>query len=160
MCFRRRGKAALSGPPHTHTHTKQSIFLCTHKHTVTVPLWNTHFCNRPQFFWYRWKGSARQWHPQARTTMFLYFFKMTLELSSKYSTEMAWSLVGAQHGFGTFSGFIRCTWKKETILKGPPATFFPSFQLGLYSVKHFAPCVIFLRRRKRAYPVTSCHVTL
>lgn len=52
-----------------------------------------------------------QWQPQDRTTMFLYFFSMTLELSSKKSTEMAWSLVGAQHGFGTFSGFIRCTWK-------------------------------------------------
>lgn len=42
-----------------------------------------------------------QWHPQALTTIFLYFFKMTLELSSKYRTEMAFSLVGAQHGLGT-----------------------------------------------------------
>lgn len=57
--------------------------------------------------------SGRQWQPQAHTTMFWDFFSITLELSSKYSTEMAWSLVGAQHGFGTLSGFIKCTWKQK-----------------------------------------------
>lgn len=50
-----------------------------------------------------------QWHPQLFTTIFLYFFKITLVSSRKYNTEMGVNLVGAQQGFGNFSGFIRCT---------------------------------------------------
>lgn len=41
--------------------------------------------------------------------MLRYFLRMTLELSSKYSTEMPWSWVGAQQGFGTVSGLIKWT---------------------------------------------------
>lgn len=40
---------------------------------------------------------------------------MTLELSSKYRTEMAFNLVGAQQGLGTWSGNIRCTWQRKNI---------------------------------------------
>lgn len=44
---------------------------------------------------------GNQWHPQLFTTIFLYFFKFTLDSSKKYSTDIGLSLVGAQHGFGT-----------------------------------------------------------
>lgn len=50
-----------------------------------------------------------QWHPQDLTTILRYFFKITFELSSKYSTDIAFSLVGAQQGFGTLSGNMRWT---------------------------------------------------
>ena len=45
-----------------------------------------------------------QWQPQLFTTIFRYFFKMTLELSSKYRTEIPLSFVGAHHGSGTLKG--------------------------------------------------------
>lgn len=85
--------------------------------------------------------SVCQWQPQAHTTMFWDFFSITLELSSKYSTEMAWSLVGAQHGFGTLSGFIKCTWKqkkeeKNQSFKGPVIIFLACFQSVLLVKKN------------------------
>ena len=52
---------------------------------------------------------ADQWQPQLFTTMFLYFFSITLLSSRKYSTEIGESLVGAQQGFGTLPGLTRCT---------------------------------------------------
>ncbi len=41
--------------------------------------------------------------------------QITFELSSKYSTDIAFSLVGAQQGFGTLSGNIRwtCDWEEK-----------------------------------------------
>lgn len=54
-----------------------------------------------------------QWHPQDLTTILRYFFRITFELSSKYSTDIAFSLVGAQQGFGTLSGNMRWTWMED-----------------------------------------------
>lgn len=39
--------------------------------------------------------------------MFWYFFRITLELSSKYRTLMAAKVVGAQQGLGMECGFMR-----------------------------------------------------
>lgn len=50
-----------------------------------------------------------QWHPQLLTTIFLYFFRITLLSSKKYRTDIGDNLVGAQQGFGTFPGLTRCT---------------------------------------------------
>lgn len=52
---------------------------------------------------------ATQWQPQDLTTIFLYFLRITFELSSKYKTIIAESFVGAQQGLGTKKGFMRWT---------------------------------------------------
>lgn len=82
-----------------------------------------------------------QWHPQALTTMFLYFLRMTLELSSKYSTEMPWSCVGAQQGLGTVSGLMKCTWKHRGSFKdcgGCSESAFDQGLFGAYQSLHYS----------------------
>lgn len=60
-------------------------------------------------FFRKKESKLDQWQPQLFTTMFLYFFRITLLSSRKYKTEMAESFVGAQQGFGTLPGLTRCT---------------------------------------------------